>query len=151
MTRHVAKQFTDALRTMERERNLQPITDMFAKDATMRRIPRSSTYEGPRAVHQFWEEYLDAFSSITTEFTNVIEAGKTVVLEWHSKGQTKHGKEVHYEGVSVLELSDDGIRVFRTYYDAAASGLGVAVAPDADAERVGPGTTEMIQPIQEAG
>lgn len=151
MSSKLAQRFTDVLLTMERERDLQKMTDLFAKDAVLRRIPRSGGYEGERAIHQFWEEYLDAFSSVATEFTHVIDNGDTVVLEWRSTGQTKHGKNVSYEGCTVLELAEEQIRAFRTYYDAASSGMGAAALPDEEEERVGPATAAMVKTVQEAG
>jgi len=152
MSTEFSNQFSEVLRTLERERDLEPVLALFAEGATLRRIPRAGSYHGERGIQHFWEEYLDAFSSISTEFGKVIELNEAVVLEWRSQGTTKHGKEVEYEGCTVLELSDGKISAFRTYYDAAASGMGAATLPDEQTEAaVGPATAAVVKPVQEVG
>ena len=70
-------------------------------------------------VEQFWKEYRDQFSSISTSFSDVVEGGDRVALEWTSDATLTDGHPLQYRGVTVLDLDGDKISKLRTYYDSA--------------------------------
>jgi limonene-1,2-epoxide hydrolase len=121
-----ANQYMEAVRKLERERDVASIARMFAPDAQLKRAPRERVYTGVQGAHAFWAEYLDAFESIETHFGAVTESPTCVVLEWHSQAKTRSGHDVSYAGCSVFEGDGEQIKSFRTYYDAAAAGMGGA-------------------------
>ena len=75
-------------------------------------------------MRAFWQQYLDQFATIRSEFSRVAEAGPLGELEWTSKGSlgsSQGGSDIEYQGVSLLEFGDDGqVTRFATYYDTAA-------------------------------
>ena len=125
----LATRFMNALQTFERERNLDTIAGMFTEGAQLRRAPRARAYEGRDGAKQFWAEYLDAFEKVETRFGDVTSQDGRAVLEWHSRATSKQGHALEYDGCTVIEGDGDLVRSFRTYYDAAAAGMGSAVPP----------------------
>ncbi|ADI13929.1 nuclear transport factor 2 family protein [Truepera radiovictrix] len=115
----IAQSFMDALKRVEKEREVAPLVALFAEDATLERMTHK-TYEGKGDVETFWTEYLEPFDEVSTEFYNVTEDDETVVLEWRSKGKLKGGKDISYRGVSSFDVEGGKVKSFRTYYDSAA-------------------------------
>lgn len=123
---HFADTFIQRLQQLERERNVDALVSLFADDAELRRAPRAAHYRGTDGARTFWAEYLDAFQDIETRFEAVSELDGKVVLEWHSRATTKQGHAIEYDGCSIVEGDGERVHRFRTYYDAAASGMGGA-------------------------
>lgn len=119
MPESIADRFMDALHETERSGDVEPLVALFADDAEATSLARSEPLSGREGVRQFWEEYLDAFAEIESEFLNVFEADDGAVLEWVSRGRLPDGHPVSYRGVSVLEADGRQIVRFRTYYDSA--------------------------------
>ena len=116
-----AKKFMDALHTLEKTGDAAEIVAQFADDATLLSIVQGRTHEGVDGAEAFWAEYLKPFDTIHSEFTHHAAEGNLAVLEWRGTGKLKAGRDVGYEGVSLLEMTDDGkVKRFRTYYDSAA-------------------------------
>src|SRR5215207_6593257 len=66
------QQFIDALAVLERERDVERITGLFAPDSEVGNIispRRFSAVEGARA---FWEAHRETFGEVTSTFRNVI-------------------------------------------------------------------------------
>lgn len=59
-----------------------------------------------------------------SEYRNVVEGDGVTALEWETNG-TVDGRTVTYQGVTVLEGDDDGIRRSCAYFDP--SRLGAAI------------------------
>jgi ketosteroid isomerase-like protein len=116
-----APAFAEALQTFEQDRDLDAFARVFAPDAELLRPEQRSGEQGEDGLRTFWQQYLDQFATIRSEFSRVAEAGPLGELEWTSKGSLGGGAEVEYEGVSLLEFGDDGrVTRFATYYDTAA-------------------------------
>lgn len=111
--------FINALKALEADKNPDMLVALFTDDATLERLTHK-TYEGKADTETFWQEYLEPFGDIATEFYNVTEDGDGAVLEWESKGSLGSGKAIHYRGVSSLSFDGDKVKSFRTYYDSAA-------------------------------
>lgn len=111
--------FMDALKILESDENPDNLVALFTEDATLERMTHK-TYEGKADTETFWQEYLEPFDDIATEFYNVTEDDDGAVLEWRSEGSLTGGKALHYRGVSSLSFEGDKVKAFRTYYDSAA-------------------------------
>jgi len=119
MASEVAEQFMTALRELEASGDTEPLMALFSDEPEAANLGRAQPAEGRDGVRRFWQDYLDAFDGIRSEFTHVVEGEGGVVLEWVSRGKLRNGEPVEYRGVSVLELEGDRVSRFRTYYDSA--------------------------------
>lgn len=115
----MAQTFMNALKEVEQKRDVSPLVTLFADDATLERLTHK-TYRGKGDAEAFWQQYLEPFDEIATEFFNVTEDGESVVLEWQSEGRLSSGKAISYRGVSSFDVEGDKVASFRTYYDSAA-------------------------------
>jgi ketosteroid isomerase-like protein len=121
MPENRASAFAEALQTFEQDRDLDAFARVFAPDAELLRPEQRGGEQGEDGVRTFWQQYLDQFASIRSEFSRVVGSGPLGELEWTSKGSLGSGNEVEYEGVSLLEFDDQGrVTRFATYYDTAA-------------------------------
>lgn len=93
---------------------------LFTTDAELSNHSGRKPHRGGDGARAFWREYHDAFQTIRSRFSHVLEGGDAVVLEWVSDCALADGTEISYRGVSVLEWSGDLVHRFRTYYDSAA-------------------------------
>ena len=119
-----ARTFIDALHALEAERDVAPIAQLFAPGAQVSN-PLVETH-GEGGARAFWTAYRDSFDTLRSEFTSVLEQDGRIALEWSTTARVK-GRDVAYDGVSVLETGDGGVTAFRTYFDPAA--LGREMAP----------------------
>ena len=116
-----AKKFMDALHTLEKTGDSGEIVAQFAEGATLLSIVQGRTHEGIDGAKAFWAEYLKPFDTIHSEFTHHATDGNLAILEWRGVGKLKAGRDIGYEGCSLLEFDDAGkVKRFRTYYDSAA-------------------------------
>ena len=118
MGQKVHEQFIAQLQKAEQSGDVSQLASMFADDATLTK-PAAKDASGSVDATRFWQGYLDGFSEIRSTFSNVVDAGKTAVLEWSSEGKLSNGDPISYRGVSILEIAGDKIQAFRTYYDSA--------------------------------
>ena len=116
-----AKKFMDALHTLEKTGDSGEIVSQFAEGAVLLSIVQGRTHEGRDGAKAFWGEYLKPFDTIHSEFTHHATDGSLAILEWRGTGKLKAGRDIGYEGCSLLEFDDSGkVARFRTYYDSAA-------------------------------
>ena len=119
MASEIAEKFMDALQTIEKENEVDALVELFSNEASLKRMTHKS-YEGKGETKRFWQEYLEPFDTISTEFFKVTEDDETVVLEWESKGTLANGHDIDYRGVSSFDTEGGEVVRFRTYYDSAA-------------------------------
>ena len=118
-----AKTFIDALHRLEADRDVDTIAKLFASGAAISNpLVAEGGQDGAKA---FWTAYRAAFDEINSTFSTVVEGDGRVVLEWCRAGAAK-GRPITYEGVSVLDVGDDGVTGFRTYFDSAKLGRQMA-------------------------
>jgi len=115
-----AEQFAKTLQRIEKERDPGPLVELFDDGAELENLTTKSPVKGRDGAKQFWQKYLDSFKQVESKFTHTHEADGVAVLEWVSEGTLPNGQPIRYRGVSVLELANDRVRKFRTYYDSAA-------------------------------
>ncbi|MFT4040888.1 MAG: nuclear transport factor 2 family protein [Thermomicrobiales bacterium] len=109
--------FIDALATLERYRDAEPIAALFAPESEIGNIVSLHEFTGPEGAREFWTAYRETFGEMQSEFRNVIEGEDRAALEWTTTGTSAHGAPVTYSGVSIIEYADDQITRFRAYFD----------------------------------
>lgn len=123
MTDDRTSSFIDALHTLERDEDVEPLAALFAEDAVVGNVSLRHELHGPDGAREFWRDYRSTFGRIESEFAEVVGDGDTSALEWRSTGSLANGGEVDYQGVSVIKWNGDRIARFTAYFDSAALGL----------------------------
>jgi ketosteroid isomerase-like protein len=116
----MTERFVTALRELHHNREVEPLVDLFADDATLNKAGIPHGQNGKDGARTFWEQYRDVFDDIDATFTHTVTDDDLAYLEWTSEGTLRDGTDFRYDGVSVLETQNDEIGAFRTYYDTAA-------------------------------
>lgn len=119
MAQQIVERFMRALHQAEQTGEPEPLATLFTEDAELSNLS-ATVQRGREGGLRFWREYLSTFDSIRSQFTNIIEGQGAVALEWIAQGTLSTGRPISYRGISVLELDNDQVRRFRTYYDSAA-------------------------------
>ena len=112
-----AQTFIDALRALERDRDLGPIVALHSDDAEVSNPNEPAPLRGREGAERFWTAYRAAFDDIASEFRHVLEDGDASLLEWTSAGRLASGAALRDDGVTSLEWSGDRVRRFRAYFD----------------------------------
>ena len=120
--KETAEKFVDALRKLELENDLDTIVSLFADDAEIGNVTVTDNLSGTDGARKFWKNYRDTFGEIESTFQNKINLDGVAALEWTSKGTSKDGSEIDYEGVSILEMEEDKITRFFAYFNPAKLG-----------------------------
>jgi ketosteroid isomerase-like protein len=113
----IAEQFVAALGKLERERDLETIAALFAENAEIDNVTSVEGKEGQGGAKEFWRIYRETFDEMRSTFSNQIITDGRAALEWQTRGSSKNGHEVEYEGVSILEIEGDKITRFYAYFD----------------------------------
>ncbi len=115
------ERFAQALQDLEATGDLDPFLAQFADNAVLLRPGTDAQQNGSAGARTFWQGYLTQFHEVSSTFSRLAEAGPLGELEWTTTGTTAAGVPLHYAGVSLLVLDDDGkVTRFATYYDTAA-------------------------------
>jgi ketosteroid isomerase-like protein len=116
----IVDRFVAALGDLHSTRDVGPLVELFAEDATLRKLGMPHEEHGEEGARSFWRQHRDVFGSVDASFQHVASSDGIAFLEWTSEGTLSSGADFRYEGVSVLEAHGDAIDSFRTYYDTAA-------------------------------
>ncbi len=116
----MAQRFVAALGDLHRNRDVEPLVDLFADDATLSKVGMPHQERGKQGARAFWQQYREVFGSIDASFRHTASGDGIAFLEWTSEGTLSDGSDFRYDGVSVLHTRGDAIDAFRTYYDTAA-------------------------------
>ncbi len=119
MTSEMAERFMHTLQQIEDSGDVEPLVAMFTEDAELVNLAMTEPLKGHDGARRFWQKYLSVFERIHSQFTHVVEGDRAAVLEWISEGALSNGEPVKYRGVSVIEIDNDRVCRFRTYYDSA--------------------------------
>ncbi len=112
-----AEKFIEALRKLESDKDLDTIVSLFSDDSEIGNVTVTETMSGTDGARKFWQNYHDTFGEIESTFHNKISSDNTAALEWTSKGTSKDGSEIDYDGVSILEIDGDKIKRFFAYFN----------------------------------
>jgi ketosteroid isomerase-like protein len=117
MSQEVAERFVEALRKLEEDRDVEALVEVHTDDCDVGNVAVPKTFSGHEGLREFWTSYRDTFGEMKSEFRNVFadDAGHAA-LEWNTSGDA-NGKDVSYDGVSLLEIQEDKVSRFRAYFD----------------------------------
>jgi limonene-1,2-epoxide hydrolase len=113
----VTEAFINCLHIAEQTGDLAPLVDLFDPGCDLMSCGTENIFQGKTGVFLFWNHYLSVFREVHSEFIRVIQANGIVILEWESSGRLPTGRQVQYRGISLMEIRDDKIVHFRTYFD----------------------------------
>lgn len=116
----LTQKFVSALDELHRDRNVEPLVELFGDDATLNKAGMPHGERGKDGARTFWQQYRDVFDEIGVSFQHAVSDDNVTYLEWTSEGTLADGSDFSYDGVSVLEPQENTIVAFRTYYDTAA-------------------------------
>lgn len=122
MSNSLTQRFKDALGRLERDRDVDTIAALFSEDAEVGNVLAPEKFHGVDGARDFWTKYRDTFETLKSEFRNQIVTEGGIALEWTTDGTSANGSQVQYDGVSVLEVSNEKIKRFRAYFDAGSLG-----------------------------
>jgi ketosteroid isomerase-like protein len=123
----LVERFIAALETLEQQRDVEPLADLYAAEAEVGNVVTPHEFTGPDGARDFWTRYREAFGEVRSSFRNIIVAEGRAALEWTSEGTNADGTPFTYGGVSILEMDGDAITRFRAYFNP--SDLGRQIAP----------------------
>jgi steroid delta-isomerase-like uncharacterized protein len=117
MSQEVAERFKEALRKLEEDQDVEELVEIHAEDCSVGNVAVPKTFEGHDGLREFWTNYRNTFDEMKSEFRNVFadDTGHAA-LEWTTNA-TEDGKNVSYEGVSILEIEGDKVKRFMAYFD----------------------------------
>lgn len=115
----LTKKFIDALGELHQNNDSEQLVELFGDEATLTKAGIPHEEHGKDGARTFWQQYRDVFDDIEASFRHTVADDDVAYLEWTSSGHLRGGADFTYDGVSVLEGSDDAITAFRTYYDTA--------------------------------
>lgn len=71
MCREVAERFVEALRTLEEERDVEPLVEIHAEDCEVGNVSVPGTFTGHEGLRKFWSSYRRTFGEMGSSFRNV--------------------------------------------------------------------------------
>lgn len=116
------QEFIDALNTLERDRDVEPIAALYAEESEIGNIVSPRQFAGVEGAREFWTAYRATFGDMQSEFRNIIEGDGRAALEWTTSGTSVQGDPISYAGVSILEFAEGHISRFWAYFDPGALG-----------------------------
>ena len=117
MSTGVAERFVEALRTLEDERDVEPLVEVHTEDCEVGNVSVPKTFTGHEGLREFWTSYRNTFGEMRSTFRNVLAAEDKAPLEWTTEGASD-GEEISYDGVSILEIEGEKVKRFMAYFDA---------------------------------
>ena len=116
MSKEVADRFVEALWKLEEDRDVEALVGVHTEDCDVGNVAVPKTFSGHDGLREFWTSYRDTFGSMKSEFRNVFADAGHAALEWTTSGDA-NGKDVSYDGVSLLEIEGGKVSRFRAYFD----------------------------------
>jgi hypothetical protein len=87
-----AQLFIEALHRLEEQQDLDTISGLYADGAQVSNPVVPHHHRGLPGARDFWQGYRSTFREIHSEFHNVLDDGKTAMLEWTSSGRANDGR-----------------------------------------------------------
>lgn len=100
--------------------NAERWVDLFSEDA----VSYDPVGHPPSKVHEEFQEFFRrlqaVFDQIEPTTEHVFIAGNEAAVKWTMRGDSKSGKSVTFEGITVFEVSEAGkIQILRAYWNPA--------------------------------
>jgi len=112
----IVDHFIDAIATLEQDRDIKPLLELYAEDSQCGNVIDPERFEGPDGAEQFWSAYRSQFADITSTYQTVVASDSSATLEWQSEA-TIDDESLTYRGVTVLEFLDGRITRSCAYFD----------------------------------
>src|SRR5688572_3111614 len=110
------KDYFAALRAMD-EREW---VNTFAPDAVSYDPVGTAAIEGHEKLAEFFQTITAAFKEVGLTENHVFIAGDGAAVKWTGSGISKAGKKVHFEGIDVFEINENGkIQKLQAYWNPA--------------------------------
>ena len=111
------QQFIAALESLERDRDLEQIAQLFAPDSEAGESRLASAPVGHRRCARVLDGLPRFLGEVASSFRNVIESDGRAALEWTTTGTAANGTRSGDDGVSILKITDNQITRFSAYFD----------------------------------
>jgi steroid delta-isomerase-like uncharacterized protein len=109
--------FIDALAALETHGDVEPLIAVLAEDVSLQNPFFLHPQRGHDQARRFWRQYRRLFRTVRSDFHHVAEDERSALLEWTTRGRSREGAPVTYDGVTVLEFDDGSVTSFRAYFD----------------------------------
>jgi steroid delta-isomerase len=110
------KAYFAALRAMD----IPAILNTFAVDAITYDPVGTPPNQGHKKIEEFFQTVTAAFKEVGLTEDEVLIAGNGAAVKWTGRGVSKQGKNVHFEGIDVLEVNEAGkIQTLHAYWNPA--------------------------------
>lgn len=122
MSEQIAKNFIQALRMLETDRDVEPLVSLYAEESSIGNVVVLDRFHGPDGARQFWNEYRGTFDTAESQFRNVIASNDRAALEWTTQGSSFEGAPLQYAGVTILEIEGGKVTRSSAYFNPGALG-----------------------------
>jgi ketosteroid isomerase-like protein len=119
MEKEKARQFIDALHSLERDGDVSELVGLFAEDCEITNVLSERVFRGRDGARLFWCDYRSYFTELDSEITNVVQSGDRIALEWVSHGTNLRGAPVTYDGITMLQMKNGRVHRFHAYFNPA--------------------------------
>ncbi len=110
------KDYFAAIRSMNTENWLA----VFAPDAESYDPADAPPHKGHEGLRQFFEAIAGGFKEVALTPDDVFIVGREAAVKWTGTGTGKNGRRVHFEGIDLFEVNDEGkIQKVRAYWNPA--------------------------------
>jgi hypothetical protein len=117
MTQEVAYRFMEALNALEQHGQTEPILDTFSEACDLANSSSPDPLQGKSGAREYWLRYRNGFREIRSTIRHIITGDHSIALEWTTNAVDRSGKQIQYEGVSILDTRGGAIVRFRAYFD----------------------------------
>ena len=113
----VVAEYFAAIRAMD----VEDVVATFAENAISHDPVGGPAIEGHAGIRQFFQGMVSAFEKAGLTENHVFVSGNGAAVKWTGHGVGKNGREVHFEGIDVFEVNEEGkIQKLWAFWDAAA-------------------------------
>lgn len=110
------KNYFAAIRAMDQ----QAWVDTFAEDAVTYDPVGALPTRGHDKLAEFFQTITAAFKQVGLTEDDVFVAANSAAVKWTGRGISKQGKKVHFEGIDVFEVNEQGkIQTVHAYWNPA--------------------------------
>jgi steroid delta-isomerase len=110
------KNYFAAIRAMDQ----QAWVDTFAEDAVTYDPVGALPTRGHDKLAEFFQTITAAFKQVGLTEDDVFVAANSAAVKWTGRGISKQGKKVHFEGIDVFEVNEQGkIQTLHAYWNPA--------------------------------
>lgn len=111
-TENIVKSFMQAVQN----RNAEEVEKFFSEHITFENMPAGSVIKGKQAVYEEFKGFFQAASSIRWDIEREVYSGNIAMIERKNHVCFK-GKDIVLPMVTIIEVVNDKITVFRDYFD----------------------------------